>query len=491
MIWGASTCSIVTQNRMRESKGYCNKFPLIFTPAGWQCHERSAPTGKRKAEPNNSCHFVSFRLMIQAMCSLSKRFFLSLSFGAVGKCLGATAWVSVNDHGAVAGTNRIQTEAFQAAIEACAAQGGGTVEVPAGEYLVGGLVLRDKIHLYLAPDSILRGCSDPNDYGGANRWTDAIISADGVRDVRISGPGVIEGGNVERPGGEEGFRGPHAIFLAHTENARIEDLTIQNSGNYAILCRDVSGLTVERCRFLGGHDGLHIQACRDVAVAETDFRTGDDCVAGTDNQRVTFTRCYFNSACNAFRLGADGLIVRDSRFQGPGEFPHRVSLKRGGAPRFAMGAAFVHFAPKDRRPKLPSDNWLIESCVIDDVSRLYAYDFVKGLWQTGQPARKITFRNVQATRVAQPVRAVGDADRQFHLILDHVELSAVRDEQEDDTEVIGVQNFGTLEVRDSLLANKGKKPLVRATEGNTVIFSPSPAEDRLEIDAVDAVQAKQ
>lgn len=402
----------------------------------------------------------------------------------------ATGWtrevVSVRDFGAAPGGSGLQTQAFQAAIDA-AAESGGRVEVPEGVFVVGGLNLRSNVELHLARGAVLQGSADYRDYGSGGKWTDALLAGVGVRRVRISGPGVIEGSNVERPGGEEGFRGPHTIYFVDSEEVAIEDVTIQNSGNYAILCRQVAGLHVARTRILGGHDGLHIQACRNVEVTDTDFRTGDDCVAGTDNQQVTFSRCYFNSACNAFRLGASGLVVRDSKFQGPGEFAHRISLKKAGTARHSMGAAFVHFAPKDRHPQIPSDDWLIENCVVDGMDRLYGYDFERGLWQTGQPARRIVFRNVQGTNLKHPIRVVGDSGRQLHLILDTVRLETGAGLSKGDEPVIEARQFGSLELRRSALLNDGQGPLVRAMDGHHLTISPPLALEDVEILHVESV----
>ena len=49
---------------------------------------------------------------------------------------------NVLDYGAVADTAVLSTKGIQAAIDACAAKGGGTVVIPAGNYLSGTVVLK-------------------------------------------------------------------------------------------------------------------------------------------------------------------------------------------------------------------------------------------------------------------------------------------------------------------------------------------------------------
>ena len=51
----------------------------------------------------------------------------------------------VRDFGAQSGRTRNHASAFQAAIDACHADGGGTVCVPAGDYLSGALFLKSHV----------------------------------------------------------------------------------------------------------------------------------------------------------------------------------------------------------------------------------------------------------------------------------------------------------------------------------------------------------
>jgi hypothetical protein len=141
-----------------------------------------------------------------------------------------------------------------------------------------------------------------------------------------------------------------------------------------------------------------------------------------------------------------------------------------------MLSAFVHFAPADRRPRLPSDQWLIENCRIRNVDVLYSYDFERGGWQTGQPARRIRMLNVLAENIARPLRVLGDADRQFELTLNNVSI-ALREDRASQ-EVLNLARFGSLRLRQVSLHNDSSKPVLRAVSGNSVILeevSPQPS----------------
>jgi len=364
----------------------------------------------------------------------------------------------VTRFGAKADDEVLDSAPIQQAIDACAAAGGGTVRIPKGRFLAGGLLLKDHVRLLLEAGSVLQGSTNCADYGGKSLWTDAVVSGWNAHDLRIEGPGTIDGADCRNPKGEEGFRGPHAIFLTACTNIVIEGLTIKRAGNYAMLCRDSDQAEIRRVTVRAGHDGLHAQACRSFKVRDCDFRTGDDCLAGCDNQDFSVTDCQINSSCNGFRLGCDELVVKNCRFWGPGQFQHQISHRTN------MLAAFVHFAPKDRKPRLPSDHWLIENVTIDNADMVYGYDFERGLWQTGQPARRLRFQNVQATGLAQPLRVLGDTNRLFELTLENVSLALRPGKQ--DQEVVNVSRFGSLVLSNVTLHNSGQKPVLRARDGN-------------------------
>jgi len=366
----------------------------------------------------------------------------------------------VTKYGAIPDDGRPHTAALQAAIDACAKEGGGTVRFPKGRFLSGALQIRDNVRLLLEKDAVLQGSDNCQDYGGKAQWGDALISGKNVKNAAFEGPGLIDGSDCRNPKGEEGFRGPHGILLRDCTGIAFKELTLARTGNYAVLCYGSSGLEFRDVSFRGGHDGIHAQGCRKFRVIDCDFRTGDDCLAGCDNEDFEVTGCKINSSCNGFRLGCKGLLVRKCAFWGPGESLHQVSKRKN------MLSAFVHFAPTDRKPKLPSDDWLVEDCTVDNVDFLYGYDFERGLWQTGQPAKRLRFRNVNATRVAKPLRVVGDADRQFDLTLDGVSIALREDKQ--DQPALHLTRFGSLTLRNVTLQNGGKGPVVRARDGRTV-----------------------
>ncbi len=79
--------------------------------------------------------------------SLAAGMFLPKAFSSAGAKTAAIH--NVLDYGAVADGRTLNTAAIQSAIDAAFGAGGGTIYVPPGVYLVGGLVLLSRVTLYL------------------------------------------------------------------------------------------------------------------------------------------------------------------------------------------------------------------------------------------------------------------------------------------------------------------------------------------------------
>jgi len=304
------------------------------------------------------------------------------------------------------------TQSIQNAINLCAERGGGVVLFPAGKYISGGLELKSKVNLQFEKGAILQGSDKYTDYNN-----DAFIYGKDLSDIAIQGEGTIDGVDCYNSKGEEGFRGPHCIRLINCKKILLKGFTIRNSANWAINCRYCSNAKVEKVSIRGGHDGLHTRFCNDFTVTNCDFRTGDDAFAGNDNRDFEVTDCKINTSCNGFRMGCFNFTVKRCQLWGPGESIHKIQKRNN------MLSAFVHFSPKDESPKLLSGNWLIEDVKIDNVDQVYVYNYLDGLWQTGQPVTSVQFKNVQATGVLGAFNIIGDTGLKFKLSIENSSFS--------------------------------------------------------------------
>jgi len=105
-------------------------------------------------------------------------------------------------YGAVAGGNILNTKSINAAISDCAANGGGTVLVPAGLWLSGPIVLKNNTNLHLAANALLQFTTDFNEYSlTEGNWegvpavrNQSPIFAGNAINIAITGKGIIDGG---------------------------------------------------------------------------------------------------------------------------------------------------------------------------------------------------------------------------------------------------------------------------------------------------------
>src|SRR5271170_6597000 len=83
-----------------------------------------------------------------------------------GGCEVNSGLYNVRQYGALGDGKAIDTPAINRAIDVAAAQGGGTVRVPAGTYLCYSIRLQSHITLHLDPGAIILAAGDPD------KWTD-------------------------------------------------------------------------------------------------------------------------------------------------------------------------------------------------------------------------------------------------------------------------------------------------------------------------------
>lgn len=264
------------------------------------------------------------------------------------------ASVSIADCGAVADGKTVNTRAIQAAVDACAAQGGGTVLVPAGVWVTGSVGLKSRVTLRLEAGATLRGSPSIDDYP-ANGFkhlemgdTRSLLWALHQNDVSICGEGTIE--LVDRPFFDwnnlrtglpaakdallqdwqrqqcvvtAGNRPNQPIFFHDCHHLRVEGITIRNSPCWTLTfscCEDIQvrGIRIENNLQVPNNDGIHFSGSKNIVVSDCIIRGGDDSLAftGITNpdsvcERITVTNCILTSRSAGVRLGHLSGKVRD------------------------------------------------------------------------------------------------------------------------------------------------------------------------------------
>jgi polygalacturonase len=236
----------------------------------------------------------------------------------------------ITRYGATGDNQKDCTEAFNKAIAACHAKGGGKVVVPAGEFITGAIHLRSNVNLHIAEGATVRFSRDARKYPQVmTRWEGVelmnyspFIYAYRQKNIAITGKGTVDGNSdcdhwwpwkgrtdcgwttgqpeqtndrnnlfamaehgvpiSQRVFGEGHFLRPMFIQPYGCQNVLIEDVTLLNSPMWQVHPVLCSNVTVQRLNIRSSGpntDGCDPESCSDVLIRDCSFDTGDDCIA--------------------------------------------------------------------------------------------------------------------------------------------------------------------------------------------------------------------
>ncbi|MEN8229650.1 MAG: glycosyl hydrolase family 28 protein [Bacteroidota bacterium] len=240
--------------------------------------------------------------------------------------LNANAQYDVKEFGAKGDGVALDTRSIQNAINQAHENGGGVVEISAGIYKIGTLILKDNINLHLQSGAMLLGSPDYRDYTEIIHEFDSrtnglyakyfMVFAEEATNISITGRGTIFGNGVEnfqeiRP---QNLR-PFMIRLVNCQNITIRDVHLLESANWTLHllgCKEVNidGIVIKTTG-KGNRDGLDIDACQRVTVANSSINTTDDAIvmkASCDIlcQDIAITNCLLRSpTASAIKTGTE------------------------------------------------------------------------------------------------------------------------------------------------------------------------------------------
>lgn len=215
----------------------------------------------------------------------------------------------ITDYGAVAGGETLNTAAIQKAIDTASTSGGGTVVIPAGKFLSGSIFLKSGVGLHLEEGAVLFGSDKIEDYpkretrieGHFEPWRMALVNAQQLDHVRISGRGVLNGNGVtywqafwkrrqENPQCTNlEVERPRLVFIDRCTDVQIQGVALQDSGFWNLhlyRCRNVlvEGLSITipsaKAPLRGpSTDGIDVDSSQDVTIRKCYISTNDDNIA--------------------------------------------------------------------------------------------------------------------------------------------------------------------------------------------------------------------
>ncbi|WP_460924779.1 glycoside hydrolase family 28 protein [Pontibacter brevis] len=214
----------------------------------------------------------------------------------------------VTKYGAVNDGKTLNTKAIQAAIDACAAKGGGIVTFKPGNYLTGSIYLKKGVHLRIDEGVQILGSQNLADYpeidtrvaGIEMKWPSALINVLDQENVAITGKGIVHAQgkpfwdlywNMRKEYEPKGLRWivdydakrPRTLLVSESSDVTIKDITMKQAGFWTIhiLYSDhitVDGVVIQNN--IDGHgpstDGIDIDSSSYILVQNSDIDCNDD-----------------------------------------------------------------------------------------------------------------------------------------------------------------------------------------------------------------------
>ena len=271
-------------------------------------------------------------------------------------------YFNVRQFGATGDGHTNDSPAINAAIDAAASIGGGTVLLPAGTYASYSIRLKSNIALYLqqgatilaAPtpyDGLVSGGYDraesqgdwePYQDYGHNHWHNSLIWGEDIHDFGIFGPGLIWGKGLSRGHNETTLPktsapgvGNKAIALKNCHNVILSDFSILQGGWFGILATGVDNLTIDNLKIDTNRDGMDIDCCRNVRISNCTINSPwDDGICPKSSLALGYSRATENlTITNCFVTGDYELgTVLDGTWK-----PMEMGASRWGTGRIKCG----------------------------------------------------------------------------------------------------------------------------------------------------------
>ncbi len=376
--------------------------------------------------------------------------------------LASVGTYNVRHYGAVGDGSANDAPAINKAIDACNAAGGGTVFVPSGMYTTGSIHLKSNVTLAIDNGAVLRampGMMDPwepnpNDKGLMDsayyHWEASLIWGKNLENIKIYGPGTLDGSALTRSSKVPKGTGDKGIALMLCKNVEIRNLNIREGGHYAILATGCEDMLIDNVTIKTSRDGLNLSQCSNVEVANCHIDAvryedgypagGDDAIKlGSDlslgrarpSENITVRNCFLASGCNTLQFGSETIgSFKNIRFE-------NITIRRAGKAGISITSndgsnidgihykditmektfapIFIKVSDVARVPKGTYKRGSIRNVTFENIRATDCYSYFKGrempavIWgKPGSPIEGIEFKNVSIT--AKGGHPVTDAD---------------------------------------------------------------------------------
>ncbi|MDB6114428.1 MAG: Galacturan 1,4-alpha-galacturonidase [Lacunisphaera sp.] len=263
----------------------------------------------------------------------------------------------LTDYGAVGDGQTLNTGAFEKALAAVSAAGGGKLVVPAGVFRTLPITLCSNLDLHLdagaviqAPDTFAAmGLPDPATLKSQDevrtkvKTPEPLLNAKDVHDLALTGPGTIDGSGAhwwawsERAArnaaktepGRVVYRRPHLVVIRGGTRIHVADITLINSSMFHLVPVNITDLTIERVKVRAPWDGsapntdaIDPGPGTNFWIHDCDIDTGDDDIvikSGGTNiliENNTIRHGHGISIGSETSAGVHNMLVRHCTFDG-------------------------------------------------------------------------------------------------------------------------------------------------------------------------------
>lgn len=199
---------------------------------------------------------------------------------------------NIKDYGAVGDSLKMDTKSIQNAINACNANGGGIVWVPAGNYQIGTIKMKSNVTLSLDYGASLLGSQNIADYDTNLKLAregnvECLIYAENATNITIEGLGVIDGRGdhiaFNRGDSPPWNLRPRLIRFENCNQIKFSGVTYKRPAFWGIHLVDCSnihfdGVTVLFKENNYNNDGLDLDGCKNVLIENCEIAAGDDAI---------------------------------------------------------------------------------------------------------------------------------------------------------------------------------------------------------------------
>ncbi len=263
----------------------------------------------------------------------------------------------ITGHGVGTDSTKLNTLAIQQIIDKAEANGGGTIVIPKGVFLIGALFFKPKTKLLLQEGAVLKGSDNIDHYplipsrmeGRSIYYYAALINAYHVDSFSITGPGTINGNGLKfwtsfwayrdsmRKIGKSAtnleVHRPRLLFIWGCNHVTIQNVKLHDSGFWTTHLYQCNNVLIENCDIRSPYkpvpapstDGIDIDVCKKVTIRNCYISVNDDavCIKGGKGpdahlhgengmvEDILIENCTFGESHGTLTLGSECLHARN------------------------------------------------------------------------------------------------------------------------------------------------------------------------------------